>query len=65
MQNLIALGFMARYSDISKVFPLTVQVKPLIPGVGSYLTRGLYLALLVKVHYIRLHAKFGKPRPHA
>ena len=46
MQNLVALGFMAKYSEISKVFPLQIQVKLVTPGVGQIWPQGYNLGNL-------------------
>ena len=43
MQNLVSLGLMARYREISKVFPTLANVKLVTPGKGPYLTPGLKL----------------------
>ena len=42
MQNLVSLGLMARYMEISKVFPIKTQVKLVTHGVGPNLSPGLY-----------------------
>ena len=46
MQDLVTLGFIARYREISEVFPLEVKVKLLTPGMGPNLTPGPYLGTL-------------------
>ena len=46
MQNLVTVGFMARYRAISTVFPLQTHVKLVTPGVGPNLTPGINLGTL-------------------
>ena len=51
MQNLVALVFMDRNGEISKVFPLQVQGKLAIPwGGAKFVPRAIIWALLVEVH---------------
>ena len=41
------------------------NIKLVTPGVGSNLTSKVKIwALLVEAHKIKLHAKFGSPRPY-
>ena len=40
MQNIVTLGLMARYREISKVFPISSNVKLVTPVVGSNLNPG-------------------------
>ena len=48
MQNLVALGFMAGYREISKVFPIKVLSKTCDPRVGAkFEPRAIIWALLV------------------
>ena len=41
MQNLVSLGLMARYREISKIFPIQANLKLVNPGAGPNLTPGL------------------------
>ena len=51
MQSLVALGFVAMYSEISKVFPLSGQIKLVTPHIGAkFDPRAIIWALLVEVH---------------
>ena len=65
MQNLVSLGVMARYREISKVFPHINQCKTSDPrGGAKFDPRAIIWALLVEAHEIKLHAIFSKLRPH-
>ena len=61
MQNLVNLGFMARYWEISKVFPLEVQVKLVTPVLGP---QGHNLGTLCRGPLDKTTCKFGKSRPY-
>ena len=41
MQNLVRLGLIGRYREISKGFPIKAHVKIVIPDMGPNLTPGL------------------------
>ena len=65
MQNLVSLDLTARNREIWQVFPLYDQCKTCDPrGGAKFYPRAIIWALLVESHKIKLHAKFGKPRPH-
>ena len=58
---------MARYREIWQSFPIQAHVKLVIPRGGAKFDPGaIPWALLVEAqaHYIKLHAKFSKPRPY-
>ena len=61
MQNLVRLGLQG---DLA-IFPSISQCKTCNPrGGAKFDPRAIPWALLVEAHYIKLHAKFGEPRPY-
>ena len=50
MQNLVSLGRMARYTEISKFFPIYGNVKLVTPGRAKFDPRAIIWALLVEAH---------------
>ena len=55
---------MARYREISKVFSYISLSKTCDPrGGAKFDPRAIHWTFLVEAHQLKLHAKFGKPRP--
>ena len=55
---------MARYREISKVFPISPNETCDPRGGAKFHPRAIIWALLVQAYEIKLHALFGKPRPY-